>query len=393
MSKLEVLRVEERLLAGETEEESKKRRIRIFDVIYRNKNGQERKWNLFSRNSKDILEKDLFENYRNIDGICIYSIHKPTNKLVIIKEQRIGVNTTLYTFPAGIMEKGETIYETAVRELNEETGLNLTEVTHIDKARFSAVGLTNEKVVIVKGYCEGMPSTDNQTANENAEIMLVDELEVRRILDEEEVAGRTALLLENYLLQMELERYRSMYPLNPKKVVAFDMDGVLADFDEGFLKRLNEIKGTNYTKKDITRWNLKELFGDIANDIIREKDFFLYLSPIQHLVDTMKKLIAEDEYKVVILTACEPKSYIEKIMWLEKYIPEIPYTDVIGITHKYYYNADLLIDDAEHNVVNFRRHKLLVDTNYNQSVQGVNRIYETDSVDEIVQKIKNELNS
>lgn len=208
MNKLKLLRIEERFLTEETVEESKLRRIRIFDVIYRNKEGKEKRWNLFSRNTKDILEKELFENYINADGVCIYTIHKSTNKLVLIKEQRIGVNTILYTFPAGIIEKNETIYQTAIREMKEETGLNLIEVTNIDKPRFSAVGLTDERVVIVKGYCEGIPSVDKQTVNENAEIMLVDEIEVRRILDEEEVAGRTALLLENYLLQIELEKLK-----------------------------------------------------------------------------------------------------------------------------------------------------------------------------------------
>lgn len=199
------------------------------------------------------------------------------------------------------------------------------------------------------------------------------------------------LVLKINSLEKELETIKDSRTINTKLIVAFDMDDTIADFQDAFLKRLNKLKGTNYTSKDITSWDLESIFGKGVLNIIQEDEFFLNLQPKLNMINAMRKLIIEGEYEVVILTACEPSEYLQKIAWVKKYIPELNYKKVIPLTDKYNFNADLLIDDAEHNIIAFPRKKLLVDMNRNKNVKGVNRIYSTDTTDEIVLKIKSEL--
>jgi len=54
-------------------------------------------------------------------------------KFVLCQQYRHAVNEIMYQFPAGGMDKGETIEETALRELEEETGYKAASVEFLNK--------------------------------------------------------------------------------------------------------------------------------------------------------------------------------------------------------------------------------------------------------------------
>lgn len=194
------------------EEIKKEGILTLFTITYLNKKGKEKKWNLFSRGSKERLENELFKDEVNCDGVAIYAIHKPTNKLVLLKEFRIAVNKDIYTLPAGIIDKNEDAYIAAKRELKEETGLNIINYDYSKSAipRHSAIGLTNEQVCIVYCECDGELKPEMDGDNEKGIPFLVDEEEVKRILREEKIAGRTEIILQNYLYQCENQRLKAL---------------------------------------------------------------------------------------------------------------------------------------------------------------------------------------
>ena len=74
------------------------------------------------------------------------------DRILLIKEFRMGVNGYVWAFPAGLIDGDETAEQAARRELKEETGLNITKIKDILKPSFSCSGVTDEKSVII--FCE-----------------------------------------------------------------------------------------------------------------------------------------------------------------------------------------------------------------------------------------------
>ena len=135
----------------------------------------------------------------------IVATHEITNELVILKEFRVSINDYIYSFPAGIIEENESLFDAGKREFKEETGLDITEFDYSRgiKPRYSSVGLTNEKVSIIYAKCKGKPDMHMRGDNEEGDIQLIDYKEAERILREEKVASKTELILENYIYKMK----------------------------------------------------------------------------------------------------------------------------------------------------------------------------------------------
>jgi len=182
--------------------------LHIFNIKYLTKSGKEMIWNVFSRKDKVEFQKDLMCKTKLIaDGIIICAIHKGTDKLVVLEEYRVAVNSKIIAFPGGLVDAGETYEHTAIREFKEETNLDLV---YIDKQRgmkptYSAIGITDETVAIVYGECTGIPK-DMQEDNEQGKVLLLSIEDVEQILksDKYQLCSRTELIFENYLLRKKI---------------------------------------------------------------------------------------------------------------------------------------------------------------------------------------------
>ena len=111
--------------------------------------------------------------------------------MVLVRQYRYPIDGWIYELPAGLVENGEDYHVAAVRELKEETGLDL-EVIKVDpmieKACYTSVGMTDEATATVYGYASGTVSHQFEEASEEIEVVLADKEECRRILREETVA-------------------------------------------------------------------------------------------------------------------------------------------------------------------------------------------------------------
>ncbi len=117
------------------------------------------------------------------DAVVVVSIHiddKGTPKLVLTSEFRVPIGGREINFPAGIIDPGQSYSETAIRELKEETGLDL-EVQWISPNLYSSAGLTNESSVYVFGRASGTPSNEHLEGHEDIEVYLADMEQVRLI--------------------------------------------------------------------------------------------------------------------------------------------------------------------------------------------------------------------
>jgi ADP-ribose pyrophosphatase len=82
-------------------------------------------------------------------AVAIIAVLSPSRRLVLVRQFRPPVEGFILEFPAGLVDPDESMEETAVRELREETGYH-GEIIGIEPFCYSSPGLTGEFVAIVR---------------------------------------------------------------------------------------------------------------------------------------------------------------------------------------------------------------------------------------------------
>ncbi|MEE1312511.1 MAG: NUDIX domain-containing protein [Lachnospiraceae bacterium] len=183
-------------------QDTKCRFLNFFTMDVTHKSGRESKYFVASR-AKEIKQLKAVTHENTSDGVIIYSVYgEKKDKIVLIRQYRYPIDDYIYEFPAGLVEAGEDFKEAGIRELKEETGLELEAINVPDmysKPYFTTIGMTDESCGTVYGYAKGIPSMDGQEDSEEIQIVLADKEEVRRILKEENVAIMCAYMLMHFL--------------------------------------------------------------------------------------------------------------------------------------------------------------------------------------------------
>jgi ADP-ribose pyrophosphatase len=154
--------------------------LNMFEVSYVDKNGRTRSWQVVSR---EKTPKCISGNFRLPDAVVIVPFHVSKRKVVITKEFRVPLADVEYGFPAGLVDEGETIEDTARRELQEETGLTLTRILKISPPIYSSAGMTDESVAMVYVECDGEPSVARNEESECIHVELISQSEATRMCE------------------------------------------------------------------------------------------------------------------------------------------------------------------------------------------------------------------
>ncbi len=137
--------------------------VNLFRSEYRNQKGRTSSWFFASRLEAPRVQTNIWDRP---DAVVIVPWHVKRRQLVVIREFRVVLGGYQIGFPAGLMDPGETVVETARRELFEETGLTLSRVIRCSPPVYSSSGVTDESVSLVYAECDGVPS---DAANESSE--------------------------------------------------------------------------------------------------------------------------------------------------------------------------------------------------------------------------------
>jgi len=176
--------------------------LNLYELETVKKNGRPGRYFVASR-AEDSSRLKLVTKENHPDGVVMYMLYgEKKDKVVLVKQYRYPIDGTIYEFPAGLVDDGETFREAAVREVKEETGLILHPVEidpMYEEPRFMTIGMTDESCALVCGYAEGNPTSKNEEESEEIEVVLADRDEVRRILREEKVATGCAYQLMHFL--------------------------------------------------------------------------------------------------------------------------------------------------------------------------------------------------
>ena len=184
--------------------------VNLYELEVTYRTGGEGKYFMASRIGKpEDLKLVTQENHP--DGVGIYALYGENHdRVVLVRQYRYPIGGFIYEFPAGLVEKGESFREAAVRELHEETGLTLHPLDvppEYEAPRFMTVGLTDESCAVVYGYAEGTVSRRYMEDTEEIEIVLADREEVRRLLREERMALMCAYQLMHFLADEDPFRF------------------------------------------------------------------------------------------------------------------------------------------------------------------------------------------
>ena len=151
--------------------------LNLFEVEVQNIKDYSTKWIFASRKEDPINDK-------SVDAVVIVPIIDTVEgkKIVLIKEYRPAIGDVEYGFPAGLIEKNDTVESTVAKELKEETGLDLVKMIAASNSVYSSPGLSDEACVIVFAKVDGRISKEYQEKAEDIEILVFGVDEITQIL-------------------------------------------------------------------------------------------------------------------------------------------------------------------------------------------------------------------
>jgi ADP-ribose pyrophosphatase len=155
--------------------------LNLFEVSYVSRTGDKKFWQMASRQE---APKCIAGGFRRPDAVVIVPFHMAKNKMVIIREYRVTLNGYEYGFPAGLVDRGESVEQAANRELVEETGLTVSRFIKISPPLYSSAGMTDESVAMVYVECEGEPSNSGNSDSELIDILLISPEEALTLLSD-----------------------------------------------------------------------------------------------------------------------------------------------------------------------------------------------------------------
>lgn len=186
---------------GKIEKKTDNRFLNFYEFEAIHRDGKASPYYVSSR-ARQISELKAVTHQNKPDGVILYGVYgEARDKVVLIRQYRYPLGDYVYEFPAGLVEDGEDMLQAAIREMHEETGLTFTPRQSGSYSRpfFTTIGMTDESCGTVFGYCSGTPTSENQEASEEIQVVLADREECRRILREENVAIMCAYMLMHFI--------------------------------------------------------------------------------------------------------------------------------------------------------------------------------------------------
>lgn len=179
--------------------------LKLYDAEYINKIGENRNWTIASRKNYETLNGQYFNGLEEkIDAVILVAHHVSEDKLVIIKQFRVPINDYVYELPAGLIDAGEDFENTVIRELKEETGLDLVQINleKTKKKAYISTGMTDESVALVYCTCDGTVSSEHLEADEDIEVILMSKEDAKALINsDEKIDIKTLMAITNFITE------------------------------------------------------------------------------------------------------------------------------------------------------------------------------------------------
>lgn len=160
--------------------------LKNYELTYLNKSGREKKYEIVSRRDLQGIE----DVGGKPSGVSIVATCE--GKLLLLHEFRMGINRRIYNLCAGMLEADESIEECIVRELYEETGLQVKNIRKILPPSFAAVAISDTTTYIAFVEVQGT-FADHSSENEQIDAGFYTREEVARLLESEPFSSRAQM--------------------------------------------------------------------------------------------------------------------------------------------------------------------------------------------------------
>ncbi len=132
---------------------------------------------------------------KNSVGVLLYD--KKEGIIVLLDQYRFPINKNILEIPAGQIDKGYTDFQTAIKEVREETGLviNKKDLNFLI-SYYPAVGTSTEKITLYYAIIDinKIEKRENSIENTFNEIKLVSELQLESMMEKQEIIdGKTII--------------------------------------------------------------------------------------------------------------------------------------------------------------------------------------------------------
>ena len=162
------------------------RYLKNYELTYENKAGKEKRYEIVSRKELGSVE----EIGNHVSGVGI--VATSNDKLLLLREFRMGVNKYIYNLCAGMIEGSESLEDCIRRELYEETGLSVKKINEILPPSYSAVAISDVKTHIAFVEVEGA-FEDHSSDNELIEAGFYTRDQVAELLHTQEFSSRAQM--------------------------------------------------------------------------------------------------------------------------------------------------------------------------------------------------------
>lgn len=161
--------------------------LHYYRLSYENKNGNPKNYEIVSRNRLQSPE----ELGQKVSGVSM--IVTSGERLLLLREFRMGINQYIYNLCAGMIEDGETMEQCIARELAEETGLRVRRIEKILPPSFAAVAISDVTTAFAFLEAEGELQPENLSENEEITPQLFTREELLPMLETEQFSSRAQL--------------------------------------------------------------------------------------------------------------------------------------------------------------------------------------------------------
>ena len=151
--------------------------------------------------------------------------------------------------------------------------------------------------------------------------------------------------------------------------VLCDMDDVLLDLIPHWIKSLNSIYGTSISAEEITEWDIAKCIPSLTKEqifsIVMQPSFWETIPPAKNGQWFIRNLLTEG-HRVKIVTASHYEVLPSKMQRFLQLYPWLTWDDITITSGKQSIKGDVLIDDAQHNLVGGEYEKILLDKPHNR---------------------------
>lgn len=167
--------------------------------------------------------------------------------------------------------------------------------------------------------------------------------------------------------------------------IGIDMDQVIAELNNPWLKIINKNENENVKPEDITDWHMANFFkcGTKIYEYLTY-DLFRNLPIVENSQEVVRELCEKHQVYIVTSATTKPEIMVAKWEWLDEHFPFIPKDQVVMCGKKDVVKTDVLIDDAPHNLEGFQGdQKLLFDRPYNRKETRFVRVRDWEHIREM----------